>query len=215
MDAKTMGNQFESHLSNWRENEKSSLELLKIAGDLRFDRSIEIILFRRNLYDSRPTQVLNDHLFAKNYSKQPLTVQMSVELAQAILDLDLAPSRIDIGTLAMKWLSNDHSFGSIKEFVADELKEFTGEEAKQNKKIEPKDVVLYGFGRIGRLAARCLIEMTGRGEQLRLKAIVLRPKNKKNPYEELVKRASLLRKDSIHVSLTELYLSTKKPISLL
>ncbi len=198
MDAKTMGNQFESHLSKWRENEKSALELLKIAGDLRFDRSIEIILFRRNLYDSKPTQVLNDHLFAKNYSKQPLTVQMSVDLAQALFDLDLAPSRIDIGTLAMKWLSNEHNFSSIKEFVADELKEFTGEEAKQSKKIEPRDVVLYGFGRIGRLAARCLIEMTGRGEQLRLKAIVLRPKNKKNPYEELVKRASLLRKDSIH-----------------
>ena len=80
MDAKTMGNQFESHLSKWRENEKSALELLKIAGDLSFDRSIEIILFRRNLYDSKPTQVLNDHLFAKNYSKQPLTVQMSVDL---------------------------------------------------------------------------------------------------------------------------------------
>jgi len=198
MDVKTLETQFESHLSTWREDEKAALELLKIVGDLRFDRSIEIILFRRNIYDSRPTEVMNDHLFAKNYSKQPITVQMSVKIAKAISKLDLAPSRIDLGKLATRWLSSEESWDNIDHFVAEELSDFIGKEAKDAKVIEPRDVVLYGFGRIGRLAARCLIEMTGRGEQLRLKAIVLRPKNKKNPSEELLKRASLLRKDSIH-----------------
>jgi glyceraldehyde 3-phosphate dehydrogenase len=32
----------------------------------------------------------------------------------------------------------------------------------------PKDVVLYGFGRIGRLLARELMSKTGKGSQLRL-----------------------------------------------
>ncbi|CAA6809412.1 MAG: NAD-dependent glyceraldehyde-3-phosphate dehydrogenase (EC [uncultured Aureispira sp.] len=198
MDVKTLETQFESHLSTWREDEKAALELLKIVGDLRFDRSIEIILFRRDIYDSRPTEVMNDHLFAKNYSKQPITIQMSVEIAKAISKLDLAPSRIDLGKLATQWLSSEESWDNIDHFVAEELANFIGEEAKAAKVITPRDVVLYGFGRIGRLAARCLIQMMGRGEQLRLKAIVLRQKNKKNPYEELLKRASLLRKDSIH-----------------
>lgn len=198
MDVKTLETQFESHLSTWREDEKAALELLKIVGDLRFDRSIEIILFRRNIYDSRPTEVMNDHLFAKNYSKQPITIQMSVEIAKAIAKLDLAPSRIDLGKLATEWLSSEGSWDDIDHFVAEKLAAFIGKDAKDAKTITPKDVVLYGFGRIGRLAARCLIEMTGRGEQLRLKAIVVRPKNKKNPAEELLKRASLLRKDSIH-----------------
>ena len=198
MDVKTLETQFESHLSTWREDEKSALELLKIVGDLRFDRSIEIILFRRDIYDSRPTEVMNDHLFAKNYSKQPITIQMSVEIAKAIARLDLAPSRIDLGKLATQWLSSEESWDNIDHFVAEELANFIGEEAKEAKVITPRDVVLYGFGRIGRLAARCLIQMMGRGEQLRLKAIVLRQKNKNNPYEELLKRASLLRKDSIH-----------------
>lgn len=40
--------------------------------------------------------------------------------------------------------------------------------------IEPKDVVLYGFGRIGRLLARLLIEKSGAGYPLRLRAIVVR-----------------------------------------
>ena len=198
MDVKTLETQFESHLSTWREDEKAALELLKIVGDLRFDRSIEIILFRRDIYDSRPTEVMNDHLFAKNYSKQPITIQMSVEIAKAISKLDLAPSRIDLGKLATQWLSSEESWDNIDHFVAEELANFIGEEAKAAKVITPRDVVLYGFGRIGRLAARCLIQMMGRGEQLRLKAIVLRQKNKENPYEELLKRASLLRKDSIH-----------------
>ena len=35
-------------------------------------------------------------------------------------------------------------------------------------------VVLYGFGRIGRLLARLLIERNGRNNKLRLRAIVVR-----------------------------------------
>jgi glyceraldehyde 3-phosphate dehydrogenase len=50
-------------------------------------------------------------------------------------------------------------------------------EAKSSEEITPKDVVLYGFGRIGRLLARELMSKTGKGSQLRLRAIVTRDKN--------------------------------------
>ena len=36
-------------------------------------------------------------------------------------------------------------------------------DANKNESIEPKDVVLYGFGRIGRLVARELMTRTGKG----------------------------------------------------
>ena len=39
-------------------------------------------------------------------------------------------------------------------------------------------LAINGFGRIGRLLARQIILATGHGEQLRLKAIVIRPKLK-------------------------------------
>ena len=58
------------------------------------------------------------------------------------------------------------------------------------------DVVLYGFGRIGRLLARILIAHTGRGDGLNLRAIVVR----KGSDNDLMKRASLLRRDSVHGS---------------
>jgi len=56
-------------------------------------------------------------------------------------------------------------------------------------------VVLYGFGRIGRLLARLLIEKTGGGDCLRLRAIVVRRGKAPN---DLSKRVSLLRRDSVH-----------------
>jgi glyceraldehyde 3-phosphate dehydrogenase len=198
MNLQNVESQFEEHLSAWREDEKTALELQKLVGELRFDRSIEIVIFRRDIHDSRPSEVLNDHLFATNYVNKPISVKTSLEIIQAIAGLDLAPARIDIGSLQTKWLSQENGI-SIADFVASELKHIIGEEAKAAKQVKPKDVVIYGFGRIGRLAVRIITELMGRGEQLRLRAIVVRPRKAGEDHEEeLIKRASLLRKDSIH-----------------
>src|SRR5690606_13058185 len=75
-------------------------------------------------------------------------------------------------------------------FVIDKLRH-----AKNATSIQPKDVVLYGFGRIGRILARELMQNTGLGSQLRLRAIVIRGEIDK---EALLKRASLLEHDSVH-----------------
>ncbi len=185
---------FEQSLEAWREQEKTAIELMRIVGELRFDRSIELIIFRRNIYDTRPSEVINHHFFASNYVNQPISVYISLQIASAIAKLDLAPSRIDIGTLATEWLESKHDFVNINAFVSSRLHKMVGQD-KLN--LSPKDIVLYGFGRIGRIAARRLIEDTGRGEQLRLRAIVIRPQMKDSALE-LHKRAALLRKDSVH-----------------
>ena len=56
--------------------------------------------------------------------------------------------------------------------------------------------MLYGFGRIGRLLARILLERSSSplGSGLNLRAVVVR----KNGDKDLVKRASLLERDSVH-----------------
>ena len=84
--------------------------------------------------------------------------------------------------------------GELATFINTELINHVG---VGKKAFNSRDVVLYGFGRIGRLLARIIAMKTGRGEQLRLRAIVLRAKLP-NRAEELEKRASLLRKDSVH-----------------
>ena len=78
-------------------------------------------------------------------------------------------------------------------YVADELTGATGEVPDGDVKT---DIVLYGFGRIGRLLARELIAKSGSKEAIRLRAIVIR----KNGDNDLMKRASLLRRDSVHGS---------------
>ncbi|MBK8956154.1 MAG: glyceraldehyde-3-phosphate dehydrogenase [Saprospiraceae bacterium] len=182
-------------LKDWREKEKTALELSKLVGDLRFDRSIELVLFRKDLYDARPSQIISDHLFAKNYIDKPLDLNLSLEISKIISKMDsLQPSRIDIGKLASEWEMKKDGPEDLLNFITSKL--ISGFE-NSNGKFDARDVVLYGFGRIGRLVARRLISQTGSGEQLRLKAIVVRA-GMKDPHEEVLKRLALLETDSIH-----------------
>ncbi len=188
-------NETDSSLHNWQEKEKTALELLKLVGQLRFDKSVELVLFRRKIYDARAREILNDHLFAQNYVNQPLTVDLSLEIVTALANIEnLAPAKLDIGKLGADWLKEKDNHKSLTDFIHNKLGECIGENKGG---LEAKDVVLYGFGRIGRIAARIIISNTGGGEQLRLKAIVIRPKMK-DRYEEACKRAALLRQDSVH-----------------
>jgi glyceraldehyde 3-phosphate dehydrogenase len=122
--------------------------------------------------------------------KKPITVKDTVAIANEIYSMDVCPSRIDIGKLAFEWDQEKANFKTVSDFLKNKLGSFIG--AKHT--VTPKDVVLFGFGRIGRLAARELIAQAGKGEQLRLKAIVTRG----NSDTEIVKRADLLRTDSVH-----------------
>ena len=186
---KVSGN-YEVQLNDWIKHEKAAIDLINVVGKLWFEKSIELILFRNQLVDRSASQIMSLHFYAKDIVKKPITVYDTVELANEIFKADIGASRIDIGKLAFEWLQEGSTFKSKAEFINHKLKDLV---AKQST-ITPKDVVLYGFGRIGRLAARELITLAGKGEQLRLRAIVTRG----NSSEEIVKRADLLRTDSVH-----------------
>src|SRR5690606_16931494 len=82
-------------------------------------------------------------------------------------------------------------YASKSEFLIFEL---VGRIGKGKIDLRPKDVILYGFGRIGRIAARELIKQAGKEQQLRLRAIVTMG----DDAVALEKRAALLRNDSVH-----------------
>lgn len=186
---KVSGN-YETQLNDWINHEKAALDLINVVGKLWFEKSIELILFRNQLFDRSASEIMNLHLYAKNIVKKPITVFDTLALAGEILSSNVGPGRIDIGKLAYEWLQEGTNYKSKADFINDKLKGLMG----GNGHIAPKDVVLFGFGRIGRLAARELITQAGKGEQLRLRAIVTRG----NSNEEIVKRADLLRTDSVH-----------------
>lgn len=184
-------NSYQTELDSWIIQEKAAIELMGIVGRLRFDRSIELIIFHKPLHDMGVSEVLNHHDYARNIVEKNISVFDSLEVARALEAMELAPSRIDLGKLTFEWVTAKPSGVSVADFLTGQLKGF---EASGTKRNPPKDVVLYGFGRIGRLAARELIAQSGKGDQLRLRAIVTRS----NTEHDLEKRADLLRTDSVH-----------------
>jgi len=184
-----------STLEEWRTQEIAALNLLQTVGELRINRSIDLILFRRDIYENSPSQLIHLHSESVNYTDKHLSIDTTLKIASEIHKIsDLAPCRIDVGKMGINWLKKAGRASDLKAFVRKELIYAIG---KKPMNKNPKDIVLYGFGRIGRLVARRIIESTGKGEQLRLKAIVLRSKLK-NQYQEAKKRASLLDSDSVH-----------------
>jgi glyceraldehyde 3-phosphate dehydrogenase len=188
-----MLNKYENEFNNWIDKEKKAIELINVVGKLWFDRSIELLLFRKPLFDIGSSEVLAHHQYAKDIVNKNISIYDSLAIAQAIAKSNLAPSRIDIGRLASEWIDTSGKFTSIEDFVIQKLSHHIG---KDKIKMQARDVVLYGFGRIGRIAARELVMQAGKGEQLRLRAIVTRT----NSDEDLIKRADLLRNDSVHGS---------------
>lgn len=181
---------YEKELAFQANRRRATVEFIKIISDLWYDKSIELVLFRNQLMDRNVSEILNLHEYAGEFVQKPISIFDSVEIAQAILTLDFPPAKLDIGKLTYEFHLEDQKYSNATAFVSTKLGE-----AKKNKSIEPKDVVLYGFGRIGRLVARELMTRTGKGNQLRLRAIVTR-----GPIDQTVleKRASLLRNDSVH-----------------
>ena len=116
-------------------------------------------------------------------------------MLRAICELNLGAGEIDLGRLTTGWMK-EPAGGRIKDYANRELKPLV-ELAKVTPK-PPQDLVLYGFGRIGRLLTRALIEQAGGIYSLRLRAVVVRPGKGQDSTADLVKRAGLLRRDSLH-----------------
>lgn len=181
---------YENELAFQADRRRATVEFIKTVSDLWYEKSIELVLFRNQLIDRNVSQILKLHIYAGEFVQKPISIFDSVEIAQAIKTLDIQPARLDIGKLTYEYHLEEGSYANAMAFVADKLKH-----VNDKAPITPTDVVLYGFGRIGRLVARELMTHTGKGNQLRLRAIVTR-----GAIDEkvLAKRASLLLNDSVH-----------------
>ena len=182
---------YEKELKSHVERERAAVKLASKVGELLYDKGVELVLFRNHLIDVTISEILNLHEYARKVVNKPIDVFTSSELAEELLKMDLAPSKLDIGKLSSEWLAEQNNYTSKADFLKDKLKGF---EQNGDNGIEPRDVVLFGFGRIGRLACRELIKQAGKGQQLRLRAIVTRGATD----ADIIKRASLLRNDSVH-----------------
>ena len=187
-----MNKDFENSLKLWNENEKAANELINIVGRLWYDKSVELIMLRSLLVNRGSGKILNKHVRAEAVLGKPVRVQDSLLIAKALLAENLAPARIDIGRLNSEWTDEHDKYNNnVTAFVRDKLNYIIDANPRSNR---VQDVILYGFGRIGRILCRELTEMAGRGDALRVRAIVTR----KNSPEDIAKRINLFRTDSVH-----------------
>ncbi|MEE9349167.1 MAG: glyceraldehyde-3-phosphate dehydrogenase [Flavobacteriaceae bacterium] len=181
---------YEKELVFQADRRRATVEFIKNISDLWYDKSIELVLFRNQLIDRNVSEILNLLEYAIEFVQKPISIFDALELSRAILKLDLPASKLDIGKLVFEYHLDSNNYENTNDFIKDKLKN-----ANKSTEIKPKNIVLYGFGRIGRLLARELMTKSGKGKQMRLRAIVTRGEINKVILE---KRASLLRSDSVH-----------------
>lgn len=187
----------ENHFADWTGREAAAEAMIPIIGRLYRQNNVVTSIYGRAVINQSVIGLLKSHRFVRQVEKKELSAHDTLAVLEVLDRLELGRARIDVGKLAVQFKEQGDD-QSLEAFLRVELADVVGgyeEEQADVAAQNTKDIVLYGFGRIGRLLARILIEKAGGGNNLRLKAIVVRKGKASN---DLEKRASLLRRDSVH-----------------
>jgi glyceraldehyde 3-phosphate dehydrogenase len=184
----------EDSFGDWKWREGLAELMVPIVGSLYRD-GINILIYGKSLVNQSPVEIMRAHRFARQSDDNELSELETFPILQYLDTLSITDCEIDIGELAVRFhnfsnLKNDSS--GLSEYINSELSDVVNIES--DRPVKPKDIVLYGFGRIGRLVTRMMIQNTGPGNYYRLRAIVIR----KAGDDDIYKRASLLSRDSVH-----------------
>ena len=177
---------------DWQEREALAEAMIPLIGQLYRKNNVVTSLYGRAMVNQSVIRIMKDHRFVRQVEGTELSVRDTHPILETMARLNLGPAHVDIGKLAVKFKAEG---GDLEAFLRKEL-EGAVDQHQDGADDGYKDVVLYGFGRIGRLLARILVEKAGGGNKLRLRAIVVRGGKE----GDLQKRASLLRRDSVHGS---------------
>ncbi len=184
----------DDYFGDWKQREALAEGMIPLVGRMSREKNVKCYVYGRSLVNRSVLEIMKDHRYVRQVEANELSEFETFPLLTTLSELDLGPAHIDVGRLAVKYGDGPEQSGvSVEDFLRGELADLVGSHTAP---VDgPVDVVLYGFGRIGRLMARILIEKTDGGAGLRLRAIVTRKGKAPN---DLVKRASLLRRDSVH-----------------
>ena len=116
-------NKYEKELAFQADRRKATTEFIKITSDLWYDSSIEVVLFKNQIIDKSVSDIINLHEYAGQFVQKPISIFDSVEILRAIYDLDLPPSKLDIGKLTFEYHSDENNYNNVKAFVVDKLKD--------------------------------------------------------------------------------------------
>lgn len=186
----------EDYFGDWKQRESLVQEMIPVIGRLFSQRNVGVFIYGRPLHNRSVTFIMKTHRYVRQVERNEMSEFETHPVLMAMATLDLWHAQIDLGKLTVSFMEHQEAEGEnakdVETFVQEQLAYLHGSKKRPVEKCQ--DVVLYGFGRIGRLMARLLIERTSTGEVMRVKAVVVRPGRE----GDLVKRASLFTNDSVH-----------------
>ena len=183
----------DDYFGDWKWREGLSELMVPIVGRL-YRHGVHIMIYGQSLVNASPIEIMKAHRFVRQIEANELSELETFPLLERLSNLDLPDCEIDLGELTMRcpfFEELPDNPDKIDDYLMEQLDVSS---LSSSRPSEPQDIVLYGFGRIGRLMARLLVQTTGPGNYFRLRAVVVR----KGGENDLVKRASLLRRDSVH-----------------
>ena len=172
----------------WNHKLTLAQEMLPLISRLHREHNAVTSVYGRLLVGVTDIDIIKAHRYARRIDEKELALDETLPILRELVEMDLGTASIDLGRLAKEYKHSDEK--DLRSFLDRELADVIGTSSE----LEARDVVLYGFGRIGRLLARILIAREAMYGGVRLRAVVVRKKGD----IDIIKRASLLRRDSVH-----------------
>ena len=173
---------------DWNHKLTLAQEMLPLISRLHREHNAVTSVYGRLLVGVTDIDIIKAHRYARRIDEKELALDETLPILRELVEMDLGTASIDLGRLAKEFKHSDEQ--DLRAFLDRELADVIGTSSE----LEARDVVLYGFGRIGRLLARILIAREAMYGGVRLRAVVVRKKGD----IDIIKRASLLRRDSVH-----------------
>ena len=184
----------DDYFGDWKQREALAEGMIPLVGSLAREKNVKSYIYGKSLVNQSVLDIMRAHRYVRQIEENEISEFETFPIVTELASLNLGPAHIDIGRMAVNYYDRGQGQGlSVEEYVRREVADLI--DATDKPVDQPVDVVLYGFGRIGRLMARILIDKTDGGAGLRLRAVVTRRGSAPN---DLLKRASLLRRDSVH-----------------
>ena len=179
---------------DWKWREALAELMVPLIGSL-YRNGINTLVYGKSLVNQSPVELMRAHRFARQSDNNELSEFETYPILQHLASLQLNDCEVDIGELAVRCpffdrIKDDQT--GLDTYINEQLKDVIGFDSIRPS--SPTNIVLYGFGRVGRLITRMLVQSTGPGNYFRLNAIVIR----KASDDDIYKRASLLQRDSVH-----------------
>ena len=194
---------YASTLDEHNEQRALAEAMVPMLGKLYRSNTVVCSVFGNELMNVTVIGLLKIHRAVRHvvpHLPAGISIHETMPFLTALVELgtELGPCHVDLGKLSVAYTREGGSIdddAAVAAYVLNHVQHVLGAGPMMDLG-RGRDVVLFGFGRIGRLVARVLLEKTGAGDMLALRAIVVRPHM--DPVQDIRKRASLLKRDSSH-----------------